>query len=205
MRVKNRSISLLFLLILTFLSACGATAASEDDIKNKAENVEKEAVYSSSESGTDHPDSPLTTFQDAGWEKRSQIIEAEEKEAGNKSSSHREIEDRADELDYLDFKGDYVLYQVEPHHSQVVGTLLLEEDYVEWEGVQAYVQKYEIQENRLELTAVQQVKDSSPDQVSHPNAYHLHYTLDYWDPHKVIIDHESRVYYQQPEETEGIF
>ena len=71
MRVKNRSISLLFLLILTFLSACGATAASEDDIKNKAENVEKEAVYSSSESDTD----------DADQNRAMQV-----KEAGNKSS-----------------------------------------------------------------------------------------------------------------------
>lgn len=76
---------------------------------------------------------------------------------------------------------------------------------MQWSVIKAEVQKYEIQENRLELTAVQQVKDSSSDQVSHPNAYHLHYTLDYWDPHKVIIDHESRVYYQQSAETEKNF
>lgn len=182
MRVKNRSISLLFLLILTFLSACGATLSTENDMKNKAETMVEDQ-------------------EDVNTALEVQEVEAEEKV--DSSSPDTDTDDSALQLNYKDFQGTYAYYEGEPHHSQIAETLLLEEDYIDWAGFEADVQTYDIQDDSLALTVIQQVQDSSSDQVFSTNVYHLTYSLDYRSSHRVLTDLNGKVYHELFDEEGG--
>lgn len=182
MRIKNIYIILVFLLMLPFLSACQATLSTENDMKNKSETIieDREDVIAALEV---------------------QEVEAEEKV--DSSSPDTDTDDSALQLSYSDFQGTYAYYEGEPYHSQIAETLLLEEDYIDWAGLEADVQTYDIQDDSLTLTVIQQVQDSSSDQVFSTNVYHLTYSLDYRSSHRVLTDLNGKVYHELSDEEGG--
>lgn len=210
MLIKNVNVSLLFLLMLFFLSACEATSKSESEMKNKGDTLVHESSISTSEpyhpsadSNSNHSESLVEAQEDASIVDVFREAAGEEKDKVNKLSPDIDTDDSAVNLTYLDFKGNYAHYEGEPRHSQISETLLLEEDYIDWAGLEANVQNYDIQNNTLELTVIQQIKDSSSDQVLYTNVYYLTYTLDYFGPYKVLINLDGKAYYEIPYEEDA--
>ena len=185
------------------ISACEATSKSESEMKNKVGNLANEpsiSIHSISEPSSNYSESLIEDQEDESVADDIQKVVAENKEEVNKLSSDIDTDDSVVSLQYLDFKGHYAYYEGETHNSHISETLLLEEDYIQWAGMEANVQNYNIQDHTLELTAIQQVKDPSSDQVLNTNTYHLNYTLDYWNPYKVLISPNGKVYYEMPYE-----